>query len=178
MNSLTEWTDEKLIQSPVGPLTLRLGPHGLTHLLFGDVVDRRVTPGASTEARQMLAQAATQLAEYFAGRRREFTLPLAPRGTAFQIAVWQQLRRIPYGRIISYGELAKRIDRPQAVRAVGAANGANPIAIIVPCHRVIGAAGRLTGYGGGLSLKRHLLELEGLTVDGNRVVAADPTTSA
>lgn len=101
-----------------------------------------------------------QLAEYFAGARREFDLPLAPRGTAFQQRVWEELRRIPYGETISYAELARRVGRPGASRAVGRANATNPIAVIVPCHRVIGSDGALTGYAGGEPLKRALLELE------------------
>jgi methylated-DNA-[protein]-cysteine S-methyltransferase len=101
-----------------------------------------------------------QLAAYFAGTRRDFDLPLAPAGTPFQLEVWTALRAIPYGATTSYGELARSIGKPRAVRAVGAANGANPIAIVVPCHRVIGANGTLTGYGGGLPRKQLLLGLE------------------
>jgi methylated-DNA-[protein]-cysteine S-methyltransferase len=104
--------------------------------------------------------AVQQLKEYFAGKRRAFDLALIPQGTDFQRAVWQQLRSIPYGETISYRELAERIGKPKAVRAVGAANGSNPIPIIIPCHRVIGNNGSLTGFGGGLPLKRRLLELE------------------
>ena len=107
-----------------------------------------------------LAEVTRQLDEYFAGERVEFDLVLAPRGTPFQLEVWDQLCRIPYGETISYGELAKRVDRPGAARAVGSANGQNPIAIIVPCHRVIGADGSLTGFGGGLPWKRWLLNRE------------------
>ncbi len=107
-----------------------------------------------------LRQAKRQLAEYFDGSRRDFDLPLSPDGTAFQCRVWEELRRIPYGETISYGELARRIGRPTASRAVGAANGKNPLAIVVPCHRVIGADGTLTGYGGGLPIKETLLALE------------------
>jgi methylated-DNA-[protein]-cysteine S-methyltransferase len=103
---------------------------------------------------------AGELEEYFAGDRRVFTVSFVSRGTAFQRRVWDELCRIPYGETISYAELARRIGSPRAVRAVGLANGANPIAILVPCHRVIGADGTLTGYGGGLSAKRHLLDLE------------------
>jgi methylated-DNA-[protein]-cysteine S-methyltransferase len=114
--------------------------------------DRRITP--------ILAATAAQLAEYFAGARTEFDLPLAPQGTAFQRIVWDQLLAIPYGVTRSYGEVARAIGRPAASRAVGAANGRNPIAIIVPCHRVIGADGTLTGYGGGMSAKRWLLDHE------------------
>jgi methylated-DNA-[protein]-cysteine S-methyltransferase len=103
---------------------------------------------------------AQQIAEYFAGKRRNFDLPLAPAGTPFQRAVWDQLLRIPYGETISYTTLAERLGRRSASRAVGQANGANPVALIIPCHRVIGADGTLTGYGGGLPLKRALLEFE------------------
>ena len=105
-------------------------------------------------------EARCQLAEYFEGRRREFTVPLNPSGTEFQLRVWGELRRIPYGQTISYGELARRIGQPTAARAVGLANGANPIAILIPCHRVIGASGALTGFGGGIDVKRKLLALE------------------
>jgi methylated-DNA-[protein]-cysteine S-methyltransferase len=101
-----------------------------------------------------------QLQEYFAGSRSDFDLPLAPQGTSFQIKVWDALQKIPYGETISYAELAQRIGRPKAVRAVGAANGANPIPILIPCHRVIGSNGALVGYGGGLDIKKHLLALE------------------
>ncbi len=107
-----------------------------------------------------LAEARTQLLDYFAGTRTRFELSLAPRGTPFQRGVWEALLDIPYSETISYAELSRRIGNPKASRAVGLANGANPIAIIVPCHRVIGANGSLTGYGGGLDAKRHLLDLE------------------
>ncbi|HUA23445.1 MAG TPA: methylated-DNA--[protein]-cysteine S-methyltransferase [Steroidobacteraceae bacterium] len=106
-----------------------------------------------------------QLGEYFAGERRRFDLPLAPRGTDFQRQVWRALTEIPYGKTVSYGELARRIGKPSAPRAVGLANGANPLPIIVPCHRVIGADGSLTGFGGGLPIKRRLLALEGAGPD-------------
>ena len=107
-----------------------------------------------------LRDAELQLTEYFGGTRRDFDLPLSAAGTPFQRQVWEELRRIPYGETISYGELARRIGRPTASRAVGAANGRNPIAIVVPCHRVIGADGTLIGYGGGLRVKETLLSLE------------------
>ncbi len=103
-----------------------------------------------------------QLSEYFSGERKEFNLPLDLRGTAFQLAVWRELLQIPYGRTSSYGGIAARLGRPNAVRAVGAAVGANPIPIIVPCHRVIGRNGALVGFGGGIELKRRLLALEGV----------------
>ena len=108
----------------------------------------------------MFAEAIRQLTEYFAGGRETFALKLDPPGTKFQRLVWSELRQIPYGETISYKTLAERIGKPQAVRAVGAANGANPIPIIIPCHRVIGHDGSLTGFGGGLPLKKRLLELE------------------
>jgi len=101
------------------------------------------------------------LAEYFQGRRKVFDLPLAPEGTPFQLRVWNALREIHYGKTISYGELAARIGQPSASRAVGLANGSNPLPIVIPCHRVIGSNGKLTGYGGGLPIKERLLALEG-----------------
>jgi methylated-DNA-[protein]-cysteine S-methyltransferase len=107
------------------------------------------------------AELRRQLAEYFAGERREFALRLAPAGTPFERAVWDELLAIPFGETRSYGEIARAIGRPEASRAVGRANGANPIPIVVPCHRVIGADGSLTGFGGGLAAKARLLELEG-----------------
>ena len=116
--------------------------------------------------------AVAQLEEYFAGTRRRFDLPLAPRGTEFQRCVWRALTEIPYGRTVSYGELARRIARPGASRAVGLANGANPLPIIVPCHRVIGADGSLTGFGGGLPIKRKLLALEGMAAGDSGPQAA------
>ena len=143
------------IDSPLGPLLLTGDGHALTGLHM----DGR--PRADWRRdRAAFAAAAEQLEAYFAGRLTEFDLPLAPRGTPFQLAVWQALREIRYGTTISYGELAARLGRPHAGRAVGAANARNPIGVIVPCHRVIGARGALTGYGGGLERKRRLLELE------------------
>lgn len=140
-----------VFDSPVGPLTIRVNDDGaLEEIRFGSS-----DLGPRTSERVI-----EQLNEYFAGKRRVFDLPLAPRGTEFQLACWNELQRIPFGSTISYSELARRIARPNAVRAVGAANGANPIPIIIPCHRVIGANGTLTGYGGGLHIKRALLALE------------------
>jgi methylated-DNA-[protein]-cysteine S-methyltransferase len=109
----------------------------------------------------VLTRAASQLREYFAGRRQRFDLPLAAQGTPFQQAVWQALAAIPWGALRSYADIARAIDKPSAVRAVGAANGRNPLPIVVPCHRVIGSNGALTGFAGGLETKRQLLELEG-----------------
>ena len=108
----------------------------------------------------LLREAGRELEAYFAGKRERFDLPLAPQGTAFQKRVWKKLVSIPYGKTVSYSELARRIGRPGAFRAVGAANGQNPISVIIPCHRVLGKNGDLTGYGGGLDVKRRLLELE------------------
>lgn len=118
------------------------------------------TPPDPEPAHPLARETVRQLEAYFAGKLWRFDLPLVPQGTPFQLKVWNALVEIPYGETCSYGQLAERIGSPAAVRAVGAANGANPIAIIVPCHRVIGANGKLTGYGGGLPVKQMLLELE------------------
>jgi methylated-DNA-[protein]-cysteine S-methyltransferase len=117
-------------------------------------------PDWRLSTRGAVGEAIRQLKEYFAGRRSEFDLPLAPEGTEFQREVWKRLQEIPYGETISYGELARRIGNPNASRAVGAANGSNPLPIVIPCHRVIGANGKLTGFGGGLPTKEALLALE------------------
>jgi methylated-DNA-[protein]-cysteine S-methyltransferase len=141
------------VETPIGPLRLDAEDGRLSRVEFA----------ASAEARSsepVLREAETQLRAYFAGELRRFDLPLAPRGTTFQLSVWDALLEIPYGSTTSYSELAAAIGRPSACRAVGAANGRNPLAVIVPCHRVIGAAGGLTGYGGGLERKRMLLALE------------------
>ena len=152
------------IPSPVGPLTLRGTARGLTGVFMAD---HRHGPPADraggTEDARPFADAVAQLDEYFAGRRTAFDLPVDEAGlggTAFQRRVWRALRDIPHGRTISYGELARRIGQPAAVRAVGLANGRNPLSIVVPCHRVIGANGALTGYGGGVERKRWLLAHE------------------
>ena len=117
-------------------------------------------PAGSRNAEEPFADARAQLREYFAAERTEFDLPLAPAGSEFQMQVWRALTEIPYGETASYGEIARRIGAPGEARAVGSANGRNPIAVVVPCHRVIGADGSLTGYGGGLERNRFLLELE------------------
>lgn len=150
-------------ESPIGPLWLVSDGAQLCGLYMGDE-----QPDHAAEARADPApfgEVLRQLQAYFAGELREFKLPLAAVGTAFQKTVWHALCDIPYGQTISYGELARRIDKPKAPRAVGLANGRNPISIIVPCHRVIGANGTLTGYGGGLPRKRWLLRHEGLDID-------------
>lgn len=145
-----------VIQSPVGPLTLTAVGDALTGIAFG----KRT---AGQEARSpVLEQAARELAEYFAGERREFTVPLAPEGTEFQRKVWAALEEIPYGETVSYGDIAARIGKPGAAIAVGQANSRNPIPIIIPCHRVIGANGKLVGYTGGMHIKEMLLAVEGI----------------
>jgi methylated-DNA-[protein]-cysteine S-methyltransferase len=156
------------IASPLGPLTLAADARGtLVYLGFGERDPRhRLLQALDPEAAGLaldsglLEPAIRQLEAYFRGELRDFDLPLDPRGTPFQLRVWAELRRIPYGTTLSYGELARRLGDPNLTRAVGAANGANPISIIIPCHRVIGADGSLTGYGGGLEVKRGLLALE------------------
>lgn len=144
------------MRSPIGTLCLCAEHDQLVGLYLPD----RPAPAGAVERGGVLARAAAQLTEYFAGERRDFDLPLAPSGSAFQIAVWRALARIPFGATTSYGELARSIGRPSASRAVGAANGRNPLSIVLPCHRVIGASGELTGYGGGLPMKRWLLDHE------------------
>lgn len=141
-------------ETPLCVLTAEEKDGALTALRFGGSVTRTYAPTP------LLAQTQRQLQEYFAGERREFTLPLAPEGTPFQRAVWEALLTIPYGETASYGEIAKRIGSERAARAVGMANNRNPIPIIIPCHRVIGVSGALTGYAGGLLLKEKLLFLE------------------
>ena len=147
--------------SPVGTLTIAASDAGLHAIEFpGDsyLLPRRDWREGD---HPLLRRAQAQLDAYFAGTRRDFDLPLAPRGTPFQRQVWFALASIPYSGTASYAQLAARVDRPAATRAVGAANGRNPLPIVLPCHRVIGADGSLTGFGGGLPTKRFLLELEG-----------------
>ncbi|HET6726067.1 MAG TPA: methylated-DNA--[protein]-cysteine S-methyltransferase [Gammaproteobacteria bacterium] len=148
------------MNSPVGKLLLAADEEALKLISFetGRHVRRPDADWRQDEA--PLRDTMQQLHEYFAGERRDFDLPLRPTGTAFQQSVWQALRDIPYGETESYGALAKRIGKPKAVRAVGASNGLNPLPIVLPCHRVIGANGSLTGYGGGLEVKQKLLALE------------------
>lgn len=152
----------KTIESPVGRLTLVASERGLAAVLWPDDDPQRVRLGEPAQAptHPVLVQAARQLAEYFAGQRTEFSLPLDPAGTQFQRAVWNALLTIPYGETRSYGDIARQIGRPAAVRAVGAANGRNPLSIVAPCHRVVGADGTLTGFAGGLATKAFLLALE------------------
>lgn len=150
----------KLEKSPVGPLLLAASDRGLCQLNFMAGRHLAKPEGDWRSARAPFAEAIRQLKSYFAGELRRFDLPLDLLGTPFQLRVWRRLLEIPYGETVSYGQLARAIGQPEAARAVGLANGANPVAIIVPCHRVIGANGTLTGYGGGLPIKQKLLALE------------------
>ena len=146
------------LTTPIGELLLVSDGEALTAVQFDDARRGRPTPGGARGA--VITEASAQLREYFAGERTTFDLPLRAVGTPFEQGVWDELQRIPYGETTSYGELAARVGEPSAARAVGRANGRNPIPIIVPCHRVIGADGSLTGFGGGLTCKRALLDLE------------------
>jgi methylated-DNA-[protein]-cysteine S-methyltransferase len=148
------------MESPVGPLRLAGDERGLQLVSFA--ASRRAQPPQPDWilGEAPFAEAIRQLRAYFGGELKEFSLPLVLEGTEFQLRVWRSLCKIPYGETISYGELARRIENPKAVRAVGLANGCNPIPIIVPCHRVIGSNGNLTGFGGGLPIKKKLLALE------------------
>lgn len=150
------------IASPVGDLTLVAHDGGLAALGWAGAEKAAVQTPASVERpdHPVLIAAACQLAEYFAGMRRTFDLPLDPAGTPFQQAVWRELLSIPWGETRSYADIARAIGQPSATRAVGAANGRNPLAIVAPCHRVIGADGGLTGFAGGMAAKRLLLDLE------------------
>ncbi len=148
------------VDSPVGPLTLVAAGGALVGLYMHEQRHAPQTEESTRGTTSLFGDAEHQLAAYFAGRLTAFDLPLSPMGTPFQLKVWAALREIPYGETWSYGELAARIGQPGASRAVGLANGRNPIGIVVPCHRVIGANGSLTGYGGGLARKQQLLALE------------------
>ena len=161
MNTMREQYLHTTIDSPIGELLLVGDEERLRGLYMQDGRTRMAVRSSWLEADEPFADAREQLGQYFAGERTGFDLPLATQGTDFERSVWAELERIPYGQTTSYGEIARRIGRPERARAVGAANGRNPISVIVPCHRVIGANGSLTGYGGGLERKRFLLELEG-----------------
>jgi epoxyqueuosine reductase len=166
------------ITTPLGSMSAASTPRGLGYLGFGEPAAGLAAAWARRwwpEARLLVDQAAppdlaAQIAAYFSGQLREWSLPLDLRGTPFQLQAWQALQQIPYGNTRAYSEHAAAIGHPRAVRAVGAANGANPISIIVPCHRLIGKGGALIKYGGGLEIKRQLLELEGaLTIADRRL---------
>ncbi|MEP6941145.1 MAG: methylated-DNA--[protein]-cysteine S-methyltransferase [Rudaea sp.] len=148
------------LPSPVGRLLLAMDGQGLRHIHF-ETGRERLEPGEDWErGAGALHEARAQLKAYFAGKLIQFDLPLAPHGTEFQQRVWLELVRIPYGETTSYGEIARRLGDMRATRAVGAANGQNPLPIVIPCHRVVGADGSLTGFGGGLPTKRFLLDHE------------------
>ncbi|HYL11418.1 MAG TPA: methylated-DNA--[protein]-cysteine S-methyltransferase [Terriglobales bacterium] len=163
---LMETISHSKFDSPIGPLIIGVSDRGLILLEF----DRGKFPPKHNKVLWNESPEATQdyvyqLKEYFAGRRREFTFPLDLRGTPFQLQCWRALLEIPYGETRTYADMARAVGRPQAYRAVGMANNRNPIAIVVPCHRVIASDGTLCGYGGGLDVKRKLLELEGALLD-------------
>ncbi|OLQ94664.1 cysteine methyltransferase [Vibrio ponticus] len=154
-----------VIDTPLGKMTLQANQHGLLGAWFETQTTQPNELGVRDDEFALLHETKVQLDEYFAGIRNQFDLPLAAQGTAFQTQVWQALTTIPFGETWSYQQLADAIDNPKAVRAVGLANGKNPISIIVPCHRVIGKSGKLTGYAGGVERKAALLKLENIEFD-------------
>ena len=157
-DTTTYWT---MIDSPLGPLLLTAGEAGISGVIMDADLDEQTEPSAGwVEDPARFEEARRQLEEYFAGERTSFDIRVAPPGTPFRQRVWDELQRIEYGHTITYAELAARSGRPAAIRAAGAANGANPVSIVIPCHRVIGSNGSLTGYSGGLEAKRFLLDLE------------------
>jgi methylated-DNA-[protein]-cysteine S-methyltransferase len=158
----------KVIDSPIGLITLTADIDALLSLTWGSKPPQIDSPSIELYERQSPIIAATeaQLDEYFCRKRTHFDIPIAPSGTEFQLSVWQELTKIPYGQPITYGEQASRLGKPQSARAVGSANGKNPIGIIIPCHRVIGSSGTLTGFSGGIEIKKHLLTLEGFQMAG------------
>jgi methylated-DNA-[protein]-cysteine S-methyltransferase len=159
------------LESPIGELLLVGDEQALHGLYMQEGRTRMAVRSSWRRSDEPFAVAREQLGEYFAGGRREFDLPLRMAGSEFERAVWAELERIPYGETRSYAEVARAIGRPDRARAVGAANGRNPISVIVPCHRVIGSDGSLTGYGGGLERKRFLLGLEGIAVSEQLALA-------
>jgi len=166
----------KLVASPIGMLKLVASTKGLVAILWENDKPRRVRLAGEVEEalHPVLVRTEIELSEYFAGKRDKFSVPLDMRGTTFQKQVWQALLAIPFGETRTYSNLANRLGNPAATRAVGAANGRNPIAIVVPCHRVIGATGSLTGFAGGLQAKAHLLNLEGANISKLSVVVDKP----
>lgn len=151
-----------VVSSPIGDILLTADDDALTGLYMSPHDGGPAVDPALVRGNRPLSEACDQLAAYFRGELTEFDLPLAPRGTDFQLRVWQELSKVPFGTTISYRELAERVGNAKASRAVGLANGRNPISIIVPCHRVIGSSGKLVGYGGGVDRKRFLLAHEGV----------------
>lgn len=164
---MTEWTQLEVAEGVV--LRVTAGPSGIRSI---EINPRREATGTRNEENPILMEAAAQLRDYFCGRRRSFELTLDPQGTEFQRRVWKALSEIPYGETRSYRDIAAAVGLPRAVRAVGAANGRNPLPVIVPCHRVIGVDGKLVGYAGGLRLKKLLLELEAKQATETREAAA------
>jgi len=160
------------LETPIGTLLIA-GDESAVRRIYFPKGGKAVRPEAGWEEseRGPVGKAIRQLREYFAGRRIDFDLPLAPEGTAFQRSVWQRLKEIPFASTISYGELARRVGNPKASRAVGSANGANPLPIVIPCHRVIAGDGTLGGFGGGLPTKQTLLDLERKSLVRNRAFA-------
>jgi methylated-DNA-[protein]-cysteine S-methyltransferase len=166
----------RYLSSPLGSLLLAGDEKGLRYLAF-EHGWYPIEPGRDwkkDDRFDLFARVERELRSYFRGKLRSFSVPLAPEGTAFQLRVWRALRRVPYGKTLSYTDLARRAGRPEAVRAAGAANARNPISIIIPCHRVVGRDGSLTGYGGGLDAKRSLLELEGARASETRDTTLAP----
>jgi len=151
-----------VMKGPLGDILLAASDNGLCYLGFQESRSARDPDPSWVASKKPFKEVVTQLKEYFSGRRKRFDLPLDLQGTPFQRSVWKALLEIPYGQTASYGDIARRIGNPKACRAVGGANGANPVAVIVPCHRVIGTSGKLTGFGAGLPIKRRLLDLEGV----------------
>ena len=157
MNNQTQFA---IMNSPINSLLIAENLSGVSAIIFNAASFS--IPDSWIQVENLSSEVMKQLKEYFDGERYQFDLPLAPEGTSFQLEVWRALEEIPYGETVSYLDVAKRIGKPAAVRAVGAANGANPIPIVIPCHRVIGHNGKLTGYGGGLEKKQYLLSMESL----------------
>jgi methylated-DNA-[protein]-cysteine S-methyltransferase len=168
MEILRAWLKMKNVffyDYPIGEIGIAEDNGAISRVVFRD--SKKNFSSSVVAETPLIKKAAAQLAEYFAGKRVKFDLPLAPAGTEFQRSVWQALLTIPFGKTRSYGEIAVQIGNPKACRAVGMANNRNPIAIIIPCHRVIGRDGSLVGYGGGLDIKRYLLDLEKRRTDGD-----------
>lgn len=157
----------KTMNSPIGKITLVASDEALVALYVNDELMPKKEFAKFNQDNKILVKAEQQLNEYFEGRRKNFDLPLNPEGTAFQNKAWTALSKIPYGEIWSYGKQANYLKAPNAQRAVGGANGKNPIPVIIPCHRVIGSTGKLTGFSGGMSMKIFLLKLEGHQVDAD-----------
>lgn len=166
-----------LVESPIGPYLVAAGAKGITAIehVQTETGDTRKAQMRALEQKEtpLLLEAARQLEEYFRGERREFDLPLEEKGTPFQLLVWQALRDVPYGETRTYKEIAAALGNPKASRAVGMANNRNPISIVTPCHRVIGANGTLVGYGGGLEVKEYLLNLESMNRWGQKEAIAE-----